>query len=118
MISRSRIDIACKNSQNVEDVWKIAFPCYNRWRSWYLILKRYGINHGIVSGRIRNYVERVIETIKDRTRGINIDNECQRFHSSIAGGIFLIVICFILDCQKLYKKSKIIKSAAKVMISL
>ena len=35
---------------------------------WYLILKRYGIEHEIVSGGIRNYVERVIETIKDRTR--------------------------------------------------
>jgi len=35
---------------------------------WYLILKRYDIHHEIVSGGIRNYVERVIETIKDRTR--------------------------------------------------
>ncbi|MBC7129249.1 MAG: hypothetical protein H5T45_05920 [Thermoplasmatales archaeon] len=33
----------------------------------YLILKRYGIHHEIISGGIRNYVERVIETIKDRT---------------------------------------------------
>ena len=30
--------------------------------SWYLVLKRYGIEHRIVSGGIRNYIERLIET--------------------------------------------------------
>ena len=36
--------------------------------SWYLVLRRYGIEHKVVSGGIRNYVERLIETVKDRTR--------------------------------------------------
>jgi transposase-like protein len=35
---------------------------------WYKILPRIGFNHEVVSGGIRSYVERVIETVKDRTR--------------------------------------------------
>ena len=35
---------------------------------WYNILQRMGIPHEVVSGGIRSYVERVIETVKDRTR--------------------------------------------------
>jgi len=35
---------------------------------WYLIIRRYDIDHKVLSGRIRSYIERVIETIKDRTR--------------------------------------------------
>ena len=35
---------------------------------WYFVLERYGIIHEIVSGELRNYIERVIETVKDRTR--------------------------------------------------
>jgi len=70
MISRSRTNIACRNL--IYKMWKM----YGKLPSvaitdggpWYLILKRYGIDHEIVSGGIRNYVERVIETIKDRTR--------------------------------------------------
>ena len=35
---------------------------------WYNILQRMKIPHMVVSGGIRSYVERVIETVKDRTR--------------------------------------------------
>jgi len=35
---------------------------------WYYILPRMGIPHERVSGGIRSYIERFIETIKDRTR--------------------------------------------------
>lgn len=36
---------------------------------WYnYALRRLGINHKIVSGNIRNYVERQIETLKDRLK--------------------------------------------------
>jgi len=52
----------------VGDVWKLPSVAITDGGPWYLILKRYGIEHEIVSEGIRNYVERVIETIKDRTR--------------------------------------------------
>ena len=35
---------------------------------WYKILPRIGWSHEAISGGIRSYVERVIETVKDRTR--------------------------------------------------
>lgn len=36
--------------------------------TWYKILPRIGFTHEVISGGIRSYVERVIETVKDRTR--------------------------------------------------
>jgi len=70
MISRSRTDSACQKL--IYKMWKM----YGKLPSialtdggaWYLILRRYGIQHEVISGGIRNYIERVIETIKDRTR--------------------------------------------------
>lgn len=35
---------------------------------WYKILQRMGIPHMVVPGGIRSYIERVIETVKDRTK--------------------------------------------------
>ena len=70
MISRSRTNIACRNL--IYKMWrmygKLPSVAITDGCPWYLILKRYGIHHEIVSGGIRNYVERVIETIKDGTR--------------------------------------------------
>ncbi|MBC7129444.1 MAG: IS6 family transposase [Thermoplasmatales archaeon] len=68
MINRSRTNMACKKlicaMQNMYG--KLPSVAITDGRP-YLILKRYGIHHEIISGGIRNYVERVIETIKDRT---------------------------------------------------
>ena len=70
MISRSRTNIACKKL--IRKMWemygRLPSVAITDGGSWYLILRRYGIYHEIVSGGIRNYIERLIETIKDRTK--------------------------------------------------
>lgn len=52
---------------------------------WYNILQRMGIPHEVVSGGIRSYVERVIETVKDRTR--MFDNYFPSRHVWVAGHV-------------------------------
>jgi len=70
MISRSRTDFACKKL--VYKMWeiygKLPSIALTDGGAWYSMLRRYGIQHEIISGGIRNYIERVIETIKDGNR--------------------------------------------------
>jgi len=69
MISRSRTDLICRKliQKMIELYVKLPSVAITDGGPWYRILRRYGIQHRIVSGGIRNYVERIIETIKDRT---------------------------------------------------
>ncbi len=70
MISRSRTDLVCKKLVNkMRDMYgRLPSIAITDGGPWYFALKRYGISHKVVSGGIRSYVERVIETVKDRTR--------------------------------------------------
>jgi len=70
MITRSRTNLACKKLLRGTQRMYRCLPsvAITDSGSWYLMLRRYGIEHKVVSGGIRNYIERLIETIKDRTR--------------------------------------------------
>ena len=69
MISRGRTNLACRKL--ILKLWekygKLPLVAITDGGPWYLILERYGIAHEVVSGGLRNYVERIIETVKDRT---------------------------------------------------
>jgi len=69
MITRSRTNLACKKLlRGMQRIYRcLPYVAITDGGSWYLVLRRYGIEHKIVSGGIRNYIERLIETIKDRT---------------------------------------------------
>jgi len=53
--------------------------------TWYKFLPRIGLSPEFVSGGIHSYVERVIETVKDRTRCF--DNYFPSIHPFIAGHV-------------------------------
>ena len=73
MITRSRTNLAVKRLLRgmLSLYGNLPSVVITDGGSWYLVLRRYGIEHKIVSGGIRNYVERLIETIKDRTRAFD-----------------------------------------------
>jgi len=70
MITRSRTNLACKKLlRGIQRMYGcLPSVAITDGGPWYLVLKRYGIEHKIVSGGVRNYIERLIETVKDRTR--------------------------------------------------
>ena len=66
---------------------------------WYKILQRMGIPHEVVSGGVRSYVERVIETVKDRTRGF--DNYFPSRYVWVAGHVkrWMDLYIFYYNCS-------------------
>ena len=62
-IKRSRTNLACKKLlRGIQRMYGyLPSVAITDGGPWYLVLRRYGIEHKIVSGGIRNYVERLIE---------------------------------------------------------
>ncbi len=69
-ITWNRTNTTCKKFfQEIEQIYgKKADVVVTDGGPWYKILPRIGWSHEAISGGIRSYVERMIETVKDRTR--------------------------------------------------
>ena len=57
-IKRSRTNLACKKLlRGMQRMYRcLPSVAITDGGSWYLVLKRYGIEHKIVSGGVRNYI--------------------------------------------------------------
>jgi transposase-like protein len=112
MISRSRTNLACCKLIHKlgKKYGKLPQVVLTDRGPWYLILERYGITHEIVSGGLRNYVERVIETVKDRTRVLDHYFPSKRWklqHVEIWMSLYIFYYNWIRSHQSLLGNSPI-----------
>jgi len=86
-ITWNRTNTVCKKFfQEIEQIYgKKADLVVTDGGPWYKILPRIGWSHETISGGIRSYVERMIETVKDRTR--LFDNYFPSKHTWVAGHV-------------------------------
>jgi len=122
-ITWNRTNTVCKKFfQEIEQIYgKKADLVVTDGGPWYKILPRIGWSHETISGGIRSYVERMIETVKDRTR--LFDNYFPSKHTWVAGHVkrwmdlFLFYYNWIRSHMTFQNNSPILAKRGIVIVS-